>query len=107
MSLLNHLANNVLGDSLDDVPAVTLSACQRFHKMPGLFCGGLPKIVVPDCLKGAVSRACRYEPELNPTYAEMAEHYGICVLPARPAHPKDKAKVEAGVLIAKRWILSV
>jgi transposase len=68
--------------------------------------GCLPKIVVPDCLKGAVSRACRYEPELNPTYAEMAEHYGICVLPARPAHPKDKAKVEAGVLIAKRWILS-
>jgi hypothetical protein len=69
--------------------------------------GCLPKIVVPDCLKGAVSRACRYEPELNPTYAEMAEHYGICVLPARPARPRDKAKVEAGVLIAKRWILSV
>jgi len=68
--------------------------------------GSLPKIVVPDCLKGAVSRVCRYEPELNPTYAEMAEHYGVCVLPARPAHPKDKAKVEAGVLIAKRWILS-
>ena len=68
--------------------------------------GCVPKIVVPDCLKGAVSRACLYEPELNPTYAEMAEHYGICVLPARPAHPKDKAKVEAGVLIAKRWILS-
>jgi len=68
--------------------------------------GCLPKIVVPDCLKGAVSRACRYEPELNPTYAEMAEHYGICVLPARPARPRDKAKVEAGVLIAKRWILS-
>ena len=72
------------------------------------FCyfGCLPKIVVPDCLKGAVSRACRYEPELNPTYAEMAEHYGLCVLPARPARPKDKAKVEAGVLIAKRWILA-
>ena len=68
--------------------------------------GCLPKIVVPDCLKSAVNRACRYEPELNPTYAEMAEHYGICVLPARPAHPKDKAKVETGVLIAKRWILA-
>lgn len=54
-----------------------------------------------------MSRACRYEPDLNPTYAEMAEHYGICVLPARPAHPKDKAKVETGVLIAKRWILAV
>ena len=69
--------------------------------------GCLPKIVVPDCLRSAVSRACRYEPELNPTYAEMASHYGLCVLPARPAHPKDKAKVETGVLIAKRWILAV
>jgi transposase len=68
--------------------------------------GCLPKIVVPDCLKSAVSRTCRYEPELNPTYAEMASHYGLCVLPARPARPRDKAKVEAGVLIAKRWILS-
>lgn len=70
------------------------------------FFGCVPKAVVPDCLKGAVSRACRYEPELNPTYAEMAEHYGICVLPARPARPRDKAKVEAGVLIAQRWILA-
>ena len=68
--------------------------------------GGVPKAVVPDCLKGAVNRACRYEPELNPTYAAMAEHYGICVLPARPARPRDKAKVETGVLIAKRWILA-
>ena len=63
--------------------------------------------MVPDCLKSAVSRACRYEPEINPTYADMASHYGICVIPARPARPKDKAKVENGVLIAKRWILAV
>jgi transposase len=69
--------------------------------------GCLPKMVVPDCLRSAVSRACRYEPDLNPTYAEMASHYGVCVLPARPRHPKDKAKVETGVLIAKRWILAV
>jgi len=69
--------------------------------------GCLPKIVVPDCLRSAVSRACPYEPDLNPTYAEMAGHYGICVLPARPRRPKDKAKVETGVLIAKRWILAV
>jgi len=77
------------------------------HTRAFAYFGCLPKIVVPDCLKGAVSRACRYEPDLNPTYAEMASHYGICVLPARPAHPKDKAKVETGVLIAKRWILAV
>jgi transposase len=69
--------------------------------------GCAPKVVVPDCLKGAVVRACRYEPELNPTYTDLAEHYGICVLPARPARPRDKAKVETGVLIAKRWILAV
>jgi transposase len=69
--------------------------------------GCCPKIVVPDCLKSAVSRACRYEPDINPTYADMASHYGVCVIPARPARPKDKAKVENGVLIAKRWILSV
>jgi transposase len=69
--------------------------------------GCVPKVLVPDCLKSAVSRACRYEPDINPTYAEMASHYGICVIPARPARPRDKAKVENGVLIAKRWILSV
>lgn len=70
------------------------------------FFGCVPKAVVPDCLKGAVSKACRYEPELNPTYAEMASHYATWVLPARPARPRDKAKVETGVLIAQRWILS-
>ena len=64
--------------------------------------GCAPKVVVPDCLKSAVSRACRYEPEINPTYADMASHYGVCVIPARPARPRDKAKVENGVLIAKR-----
>jgi len=76
------------------------------HTRAFQYFGCVPKVVVPDCLKGAVSRACRYEPELNPTYAEMASHYAICVLPARPARPRDKAKVETGVLIAKRWILA-
>jgi transposase len=76
------------------------------HVRAFAYFGCLPKIVVPDCLKGAVNRACRYEPELNPTYAEMAGHYGLCVLPARPARPRDKAKVEAGVLLTKRWILA-
>ena len=77
------------------------------HTRAFSYFGCVPKVVVPDCLKGAVVRACRYEPELNPTYTEMASHYGICVLPARPRRPKDKAKVEVGVLIAKRWILAV
>jgi transposase len=67
----------------------------------------VPRMLVPDNLKSGVNKACFYEPELNPTYAEMAEHYGCAVLPARPAKPRDKAKVETGVLIAQRWILAV
>jgi transposase len=67
----------------------------------------VPRVLVPDNLKSAVNKACKYEPDLNPTYSDMAEHYGCAVLPARPRKPRDKAKVEAGVLIAKRWILAV
>jgi transposase len=66
-----------------------------------------PRVLVPDNLKSGVSKACKYEPDLNPTYADMAEHYGCAVLPARPRKPRDKAPVENGVLIAKRWILAV
>ncbi|MBI2859660.1 MAG: IS21 family transposase [Chloroflexi bacterium] len=66
-----------------------------------------PRVLVLDNLKSGVNKACFYEPELNPTYAELAQHYGCAVLPARPAKPRDKAKVEAGVLIAQRWILAV
>lgn len=69
--------------------------------------GSIPHILVPDNLKSGVNQACFYEPELNPTYADMAEHYGCAVLPARPRKPKDKAKAEAGVLLAQRWILAV
>jgi transposase len=69
--------------------------------------GCVPRVLVPDNLKSGVHDACFYEPELNPTYADMAQHYGCAVLPARPRKPRDKAKAEVGVLIAKRWILSV
>ncbi len=55
--------------------------------------GGLPMLVIPDNPKTGVSKACRYEPDLNPTYNDMAAHYGIAVLPARPRKPRDKAKV--------------
>jgi len=67
----------------------------------------LPRMLVPDNLKSGVREACFYEPELNPTYADMAQHYGCAVLPARPRKARDKAKVEAGVLVAQRWILAV
>jgi len=77
------------------------------HRRALEYFGCSPRVLVPDNLKSGVSKACKYEPDLNPTYADMAEHYGCAVLPARPRKPRDKAKVEAGVLIAKRWILAV
>jgi transposase len=85
-----------------DLPSWIGSHARAFN-----FFGCLPKIVVPDCLKSGVSKACRYEPEINPTYADMAQHYSVAIVPARPYHPRDKAKVETGVLIAQRWILAV
>ena len=70
------------------------------------FLGGVPRAVVPDNLKAAVLKADRYDPGLNRTYAEMAEHYGTAILPARPRRPRDKAKVEVAVQVAQRWILA-
>ena len=67
---------------------------------------GVPEIVVPDQLRSAVSGPDRYDPDLNPTYLELAQHYGFAVIPARPRKPRDKAKVEGAVLIAQRWILA-
>lgn len=68
------------------------------------FFGCAPEIVVPDNLKSAVTRPCFYEPELNPSYADMAQHYGVAIIPARPYKPRDKAMVELGVLLVQRWI---
>ena len=62
--------------------------------------------MVPDNTKTAVSQACYYDPDLNPTYAEFAAHYHTAVMPARPYHPRDKAKVENSVLLVERWILA-
>lgn len=70
------------------------------------FLGCVPALLVPDQLKSAIKRACRYEPESTSTYADLARHYGTTILPARPAHPRDKAPVEASVLVVQRWILA-
>ena len=67
---------------------------------------GVVEVVVPDNLRSAVSRACRYDPDKNPTYQELADHYGTVVLPARPRSPRDKAKVETAVQIVERWVLA-
>jgi transposase len=68
--------------------------------------GGCPRLIVPDNLKSAVKRPHRYEPEINPAYQELADHYGLAIVPARVRKPRDKAKVEAGVLLVERWILA-
>jgi len=70
------------------------------------FLGGVTEIVVIDNLKSGVTKACRYEPGVNRTYGEMASHYDVAVMPARPVKPRDKAKVEAGVQVVQRWIVA-
>ena len=67
--------------------------------------GGVTRLVVPDNTRTAVIKACLYEPSVNRTYTEMAAHYDTAILPTRPRRPRDKAKVEAAVLIMERWIL--
>ena len=68
--------------------------------------GGVSEILVPDNLKSAVTKPCRYESQINDSYQHMAHHYGTAIIPARPYKPKDKAKAEAGVLLVERWILA-
>lgn len=75
------------------------------HVRAFAFFGGVPRAVVPDNLKSGVIKPCRYEPDLQRSYEHFAIHYGTAILPARPAKPRDKAKVEGGVRIAQRWIL--
>jgi transposase len=70
------------------------------------FLGGVPELVVHDNLRSGVSKAHRYEPDTNPTYQDMASHYGVAVMPTRVRKPRDKAKVESGVLVVERWILA-
>lgn len=67
--------------------------------------GGVPEVIVCDNLKSAVIKASRTEPVINAAYQNLADHYGTVILPARAYKPKDKAKVENGVLIIERWIL--
>jgi transposase len=76
------------------------------HSRAVEYFGGVTAVFVPDQLRTGVSQPCRYEPGLQRTYGEWAQHYDTVIIPARPRAPRDKAKVEAGVLVAERWILA-
>jgi len=76
------------------------------HVRAFAFFGGVPAQVVPDNLKAGVTKACFYDPAINRTYGDMATHYDIAIVPARPRKPKDKAKVEGAVLLVERWIMA-
>lgn len=85
------------GETLPDFIAAHVNALA--------FIGGAPALFVPDNAKVAVIRSCLYDPQVNRSYAGMAAHYDSAVLPTRPRRPRDKAKVEACVLIVERWLL--
>ena len=68
------------------------------------FFGGVPKAAVPDNLKAGITKPSRYEPGVNRTYQDLADHYGFVVLPARVRRPRDKAKVEAAIGIVSRFV---
>jgi transposase len=70
------------------------------------FYGACPTVLVPDNPKVGVTRADRYEPELQRSYEELAGHYRCVVIPARPYRPKDKSRVELTVLLICRWVLA-
>ncbi|MBB4867645.1 hypothetical protein HNP46_006564 [Pseudomonas nitritireducens] len=67
------------------------------------FLGGLPTIVVPDNLRSAESKSRRYEPDINSSYRDVAEHYGAAVVSALARKPRDRAKAEVGVQLVERW----
>jgi transposase len=75
------------------------------HVRASEYFGGTPQMWVPDNLRSAVTKACRYDPDLNPSYQQLAAHYAVAVVPARPYKAKDKAKAELGVQVVERWIL--
>ncbi len=76
------------------------------HVRAFTFFGGVTKIIVPDNLKSGVTKAHRYEPDLNPSYLDLANHYSTAIMPARVRRPQDKGKAESGVQVVERWILA-
>lgn len=100
----------VLGASNYTFVEATADQCLRSwiqsHVHAFEYFGGVPICLVPDNLKSGVTRAHLYDPDVNRTFQEMADHYGVAVVPARARTPKDKPKVEVGVQGIQRWILA-
>ncbi|HSB52832.1 MAG TPA: IS21 family transposase [Gemmatimonadales bacterium] len=86
--------------------AADLSSWIGSHVRAFEYLGGVPAALIPDNHKSAVLHPDRYEPDLHPTYLDLATHYGTTILPTRVRRPKDKAKVETAVLIVERWIVA-
>lgn len=91
-------AEVTLSQRIADFTASSVRALEYF--------GAVPSIYVSDQLKSAVKKADRYDPEITDALSELAQHYGMAAIPAPPASPRSKAKVETGVLIAQRWVLA-
>lgn len=87
-------------------PSQALSHWIGSHQRALAFYGGVPAAIVPDNLKSGVTAPCRYEPGINRSYHDFAEHYGVAVIPARVRKPRDKAKVEKAVQEVERQILA-
>lgn len=77
------------------------------HALAFAYFEGCPEVIVPDNPKPVITKACPYEPDVNPSFNQMANHFGVAVIPARVRKPKDKAVVESAVGVATRWILAV
>ena len=76
------------------------------HDRAFQYFGAVSHGLVPDNLKSGVKKASRYDPEINPLFVRLAEHYKTAVIPARVAKPKDKAVAESAVLQVQRFILA-
>lgn len=87
-------------------PGQDLESWVMAHAHAFEFYGGVPEAVVPDNLKSGVTRACWYDPDLNPTYLELARRFDTVILPTRAGKPRDKGAVEAAVQVAERWVIA-
>ena len=92
--------------SAEATRAADLPSWIASHVRAFAYLGGVPAALIPDNHKSAVLHPDRYEPDLHPTYLDLATHYGTTILPTRVRRPRDKAKAETAVLIVERWIVA-